>query len=206
MKKFISLLLCVLMIASMSVTAFAAGSDDLTDEGAVSGNSSGDVNVTIGDGTTTKTIYYVVITWKSMDFNFQFDNSQTIVWDTTNHKYTYEDGTDLTGTWSSTSVEDAITVVNHSNTEVAIEASFDGVASAETNGVTATVDLAGKDANGADNTGIITIIKSAEGVGTDADSLLELTATYDVSVNESDVPTSINKFTVGTITVQISNP
>ena len=105
MKKILTLLLAVMMIASMSVTAFAAetstgGDTSITVKGTYGAGSSGDV-VSVG------------IAWGAMEFTYKDAGTY---WDASSHttKTSSEAG------WTASGND--ITVTNHSN--VGITASF----------------------------------------------------------------------------------
>lgn len=205
MKKFLALLLAVMMIASMSITAFAADDDDSTglmygDNQSVN-TSDSTVLVNFDGSVPTDTVYYVNVTWKALDFTYSF--VQGVTWDPVNHVYQpkdgqigswkWFDGTDTkTGDASGVTLDDAITVVNHSNASVYIVAGFGATnpsAAMTSNGVTATI------VEGITSREIVT----AEGtIATEAPEI-----TYDLTVGGT--PTTDSGFELGTITVTISN-
>lgn len=188
MKKFLALLLAVMMIASMSITAFAADLyyDPTNDSSNETNTTTGDVLVTV-DGTANVThTYYVVVTWKEMSFKYSFASGTT--WDPENHQYVNANGT--VGAWDKGEVAQAITVTNHSDASVTADAKFDTGDSKTTNNVTATVAC-----ESASET-----IGSAEGKAFNDSSL---SITYKVSIDEK-TPTTNDPFTLGTITVELS--
>lgn len=202
MRKFLALLLAVMLIASMSVTAFAEdGSTNVTEP--TEGVEAGTVTVNTGreEGTITK-VYYVTVEWKTLDFTFTFTNSDNIKWDYTSHTYkdysNPEAPADLSGSWGSKKIEEAITVENHSNTAVTISAKFEetGNDNATENGVKATVAIYEGDE---------TLASGEETTDDNPDKVV-----YSVSVGESeslteDVPTAIEGFKIGVINIGISD-
>lgn len=209
MKKFLALLLAVMMIASMSITAFA---DDVTENnlyatqqtanptGKDDSLASHDVNVTskLFDGETTITpTYHVVVTWETLAFEFTFNQSATEAkWNPATHTYQYVtgDGTleDLTGKWTGTyaaadgasaTITDAVKVDNHSDADVYVTAS----AGTGDNGVTTTLTP------DSDNK-----LNTAEGLDKD---------TYDswtCDVTVAGTPTVLETFVANTVTLKIS--
>lgn len=128
MKKFLALILALVMVMAMATTAMAVeitGGNSFT-----GGTDSGTVKVNVSSGTVDK-VYRVEVVWSNLTFNYAFGNGAT--WDPVNHKYT----NDAAG-WEANNA--TITVRNHSNKAVDVEAYFDGTASAAVNqGVTATL-------------------------------------------------------------------
>ena len=205
MKKFLALLLAVMMIASMSVTAFAAGSSNINDAAAYPENASKTgvvkVNSSVGQGEDIETVYYIEITWQELNFEFKFDDAEKIVWDPTAHAYVVKDGEttrDLSGEWTKKQIDDAITVKNHSNAGVTVDAAFTNGDSATKNNVTATVAVAAGEES----------LDNGEGYTyTGADSVV-----YKVYLGEeakisdltTDVPSYIDGFDIDTITVTVT--
>ena len=212
MKKFLALLLAVMMIASMSITVFADNGSDSTpandlaaDLGGAEGDTLSKKDVTvIADGLsgTNKpdTVYHVVVTWASLDFTFKFDTALTdMVWDPVSHTYMAPDGADegteldaLTGKWANGDATtetkaNAVTVVNHSNATVNVNATVSKTEA--TNGVLTKVALAENDSGE---------LASAEGKALDA---AEITCVYNVTVEGT--PTIVTQFTVDTVTLTI---
>ena len=205
MKKFLALLLAVMMIASMSVTAFAADylqwapGDDVQDGNGgknTTTKSTQDVYVKM-QGNTIESVYFVVVEWEALNFTYKFNTG--VKWNPELHQYVNADNktTDV-GDWyvdvsenaqPDAKIEEAIKVTNHSDATVIITAAFGESATMTTNAVTATVsgEAAGRE------------IGSAEGKAFGDESL---TITYDVSV--SGTPTTKAEFELGTITVTFS--
>ncbi len=175
MKKIISIVLAIAMIAALSVTAFAATVET------VPGTDSADVNVVIdGDSlVNVDTVYSVDVTWDSLDFTYSFSDDETNVWDPSTHTY---GSTEYTGdNWNKITAN--IVVTNHSNEAVAVAAAIDN---ATANGVTATLSNATFDLN--------------TGVGLTYDTADSKT----IGVAIAGVPTIEDGFTIGKITVTIS--
>ena len=80
MKKFVSILLALVLILAMSTTAFAAtiesspGSQDI------------DVNAKYVDGVSAPTKCSVDVSWGSMEFTYTVSGTKT--WDPETHTYT----------------------------------------------------------------------------------------------------------------------
>ncbi len=120
MKKVLSILLCVTMLISVSVTAFAAENKDTN-------NGTADTTITVTGtyvaGTTVTPTISADIVWEKMEFTYTDGDSS---YDVTTHKTTKTDGS-----WNTDKKE--ISVTNHSN--VSIIAGFSFTAG---NGVTTT--------------------------------------------------------------------
>ena len=199
MKKFLALLLAVMMIASMSLTAFAADNEGLLYDS--NGNNKSTSNVTIAmDGSVpTDEVYYVNVSWKALSFTYSFVAGVT--WDPLTHQYVaandapigswkWTDNTStVTGNAAGVELEKAITVTNHSNASVDVVAAFGSDATMTTNGVTATIE------EGV----VVREIGTAEGTAVGNAPAI----TYDVVVNGA--PTTDTGFELGTITVTVSS-
>lgn len=96
MKKVISMILALVLVLSMSITAFAAESHE------VKGN-----NLGVVEGGT---VYAVDIAWGSMEFTYEVPAD---VWNGEEHKYET-----TAGTWTCASGANVITVTNRSNAAV----------------------------------------------------------------------------------------
>lgn len=181
MKKIISVLLAVALIAAMSVTVFAATPAAQTIQ-ELSGTATGQVDVKIAKNAEqdiTK-VYYVDVTWDSLDFTYTFNKSKTNTWQPGSHTYTEEGNANAN--WDKTSA--TVTVTNHSNAAVVVSAAAPTAMNGVSVAVTDPVNL-----------------PSAVGKATDA---ADLKGTFTVSV--SGVPTVESDFTIGNVTLTISDP
>lgn len=130
MKKLIAMLLCVLLVVSMSVTAFA------TDTGI--GEYNPEVKVTItnknGEPIDPAEIYKVEVAWDGLEFQITADKAE---WNTTDLMY------DLTNGVLDENESGTVTVTNHSNAAVNVAASFPNNNNSKTSivsyGITATL-------------------------------------------------------------------
>lgn len=191
MKKIIVGALSAALVLSMSLTAFAAAGK--TDEGLnVTDNNKSEQNVDVkitGADTTTK-VYSVDVEWDSTDFTYTV-NSADGTWDPATHTYGGDQAAD--GTWTDAS-SDTITndatvhaiVTNHSNAPVGVAAAIDNADSATKLGVTADVSVNKPQ------------IATGDGLTYDnADSA-------DVSITVSGTPTTSTDFTIGKVTITLS--
>lgn len=114
MKKFFAFLLVLAMMFSLCGVAMAAvGAPDINGAGAVTGGTTGDVNVAVD--TDAATVYYVVVSWAGLTtFTYDFDKE----YDAENH--TLKDGSDAK--WNNTT--GTVTVTNHSNTSIKVSGKF----------------------------------------------------------------------------------
>lgn len=209
MKKFLALLLAVMMIASMSVTAFAAEDVEAKDirkelktDAATEGKTA-DVNVVIknndNESMTADTVYFVVVEWKSMDFTFKFTNTTDteIKWDPTQHAYVNASNEKLEGAWqaddtnditvsgTAATQENAVKITNHSNATVTVGAAVNTTA---VNGVETTI-----------SEGTDVVLPSAVGLTTTDGSLSKA---WNVTV--SGTPTVVTDYKVSVVTLTIS--
>lgn len=143
MKKFISLALALMLVMSLSVTAFAA--DNTSTE--LNDNKKSDTIAVTGTykaGTAGGTVISVHVAWTDMSFTYNAESSGK--WQPGTH--TYGEGTEAG--WSES--KNSITVTNHSNVDVTATFAFakDAAVTTELTGSFST-STAGKtiDANGA---------------------------------------------------------
>lgn len=178
MKKIISIVLAIAVLATFGITAFAETVTTVTE---VPGTDKNDVKVVINSDSLVNvdTVYSVDVKWDSLDFTYSFSDDETNVWDPSDHTY---GETNYTGAnWDKTSAD--IVVTNHSNEGVSVAAAID---TATKNGVTATLS----NAEFALDTGV---------------GLTYETADFEtIGVSIEGVPTIEDGFTIGTITVTIS--
>lgn len=176
MKKLIAMILCVLLIISMSVTAFA---EEVTNT--VEGDKTGTVKVQVtdenGDDFNGEATYFVEIAWTGLTFELKVaDPVNNITWD--GSKYTITGGA-----WDTAAHN--VKVTNKSNAEVYVDANFaTGKSSKEQHGITATVD----------------------GVQTQLASAVNITPEFKVfNISLSAAPTTLPElnFDVDTITVTV---
>lgn len=175
MKKMFSLILAVMMIATMSVTAFAAESE-LTGS-----DKSESVNVTAkyASGITEAgTVYNVDVTWDSMEFTYTVGGVNT--WNPETHQY---EVVGAGGAWNHTTSK--VTVTNHSNVAVTAKFSF---APVEGGTVTGSFDKSSVE------------LPSAVGKAVNA---AELTGTSTFTIGGTVASTQTEVATVGTITITI---
>ena len=174
MKKLFATLLAVAMLASVSVTAFAAETN----------NGTQDTEITVDgfyvSGTAGSSVISVDIAWDAMNFTYSAGSQGT--WNPATHTYdsAKEDG------WSANTP--AITVTNHSN--VAVNATLDFTA--DVTGVVGTFT----EASGTENDNILEL---ATAVGTEVANAPTATANFGISGAAIDADK-----TLGTITVAIA--
>jgi hypothetical protein len=178
MKKFLTIVLALALVCTMTVVAFAAEantSGTTLDNVASNNSSTATVDVKIEGSEQLTAVYSVVVTWESLDFTYSFTGGD--VWDPEEHVYTSGGGG-----W--TDPDAVITVTNHSNVAIRAKASFAGNAPSLTrNDVTATISNPSFTVNSA--------------VGTDPSAAPNGTFTCTVS----GVPSITSNFNIGTITI-----
>ena len=116
MKKVISMILTLVLVLSMSITAFASENTSQTVKGTYTAEG------------TEKTVYSVDVVWGSMEFTYAVPAD---VWDGVNHQYV--SGGDAK--WTCASGANAVTVTNRSNAAVDVAVTTNVTAS----GITADV-------------------------------------------------------------------
>ena len=170
MKKLFATLLAVAMLASMSVTAFAATNDGTQDTEIT-------VNGSFVSGTAGAETISVDVEWDAMDFTYTAPSQGA--WDPTTH--TYVGATE--GGWSNNTP--AINVTNHSN--VAVNATLDFTANVD--GVVGTFTEASGTAN--DN-----ILNLATAEGTEVANAPTATANFGISGAAIDADKTLGTITV----------
>lgn len=155
MKKIISLIMVVAMLATLSLTAFAAKVET------VNGTDSADVNAKYVASERTD-VYSVDVTWGAMQFNYTAAGEK---WDATAHKWVVDDT--KPAAWAAAATDgDKITLANHSskavNATFAYEAVTDGtVTGSFKNGdaaLTAALELAAPTADTAATDYVVTFV------------------------------------------------
>lgn len=127
MKKFVSLMLALVMIMGLATTAFAATT--LTGKTSATGNVWGKYEGEIKE----PEVISVDITWGDMEFTYTEDGTND--WNPANH--TYKDN----GTRKWTATGNTVVVTNHSNVDVTVGFAF---TAAEGHDVTGTFDVTSK--------------------------------------------------------------
>ena len=164
MKKFVSLLLVLVMVFGLAVSA-AAAEDKTFDsrngqtpgtapDGTSDWQATGDVQLIVSEGNDGGKVYYVTVEWKSLDFTYQKYGVGD--WNPEEHEYEDEDTAgwvaipdDVVSGENNSTIRRpaAIVVTNHSNAPVLVNALFDNYRADKTGttntNVTATLDLYG---------------------------------------------------------------
>lgn len=109
MKKTISVLLTLVLMFSLSVTAFAANVDSSP------ASESADVNATYVAGSSGGVVFSVDIEWTAMNFTYQAAGQP--VWDPESHSYSDA----VPASWSGSGT---VTITNHSNTALDVTPSY----------------------------------------------------------------------------------
>ncbi len=174
MKKSLSIILALVIALSLSVTAFAAETNE--------GSSPTDITVngTFVSGTAADEKISVDIVWDAMDFTYTAPSQGT--WNPATHAY---DGA-TTGGWSDNNP--AITVKNHSNADIYATLDF----TTDVTGIVGTFT----EASGTENDSILEL---ATAVGTEVANAPTATANFGISGAAIDADKAL-----GTITVTIA--
>lgn len=113
MKKLLSVILAVVIVASVSVTAFAATINT------ANGSDSADVNGKY-NATATTDVYVVDIKWGAMEFDYNAGGQK---WNSETHKW--EADPEATASWTVKDASNTITLANHSSKAVNATFAFD---------------------------------------------------------------------------------
>lgn len=132
MKKILATILALTMVLSLGVSAFAANTSPEAGTENITGNDVGSLtnnNLEIAiqlDGDVEPSpapAYYVTVAWQSMKFTYTPGTAKS-GWDGTTHSYSNEA---VVGSWSNgTSDTSTITITNHSNVGVTVNATYTG--------------------------------------------------------------------------------
>ena len=126
-KNVFSIMLCLVLLLSMSTTAYATET--------ITGGTSATVTGTIESLEEAATVYSVDIQWGSLEFTYEVPAQ---VWDTETH--TYKSPDDAIPQWVCEDGANQVTVVNRSNADIDVTVTTDMGES----GITATVSDEGK--------------------------------------------------------------
>ena len=170
MKKLFATLLAVAMLASVSVTAFAATNDGTQDTKIT-------VNGSYVSGAAGSSVISVDIEWEAMDFTYSAASQGT--WNPATHAY---DG-QTAGGWSDNTP--SITVKNHSNVAVNATLGF----TADVTGVVGTFT----EASGTENDNILNL---ATAEGTEVANAPTATANFGISGAAIDADKTLGTITV----------
>lgn len=175
MRKFVCVLLTLVLVLAMGTTAIAADSTIETSPG----SQDIDVSAKYVDGVSGGTKYSVDVAWGAMEFTYTVSGTKT--WNPATHDYVIS----TSGAWTESG--NTITVTNHSNT--GITASFAFAPLTEYNTVAGTFSASSVQ------------LPSAEGKALDA---AELTGTTTLTLGGTLADTVTTMTKVGAITVTIS--
>lgn len=114
MKKFLSLALVLVMALTLSVSVFA-GTTTLND---TDPTTTGDLPVKVATTLTTPDVYSVTVAWDELSFTY----NATKTWQPADHSYAYS------GEWAGGKNTATVTVTNHSNVAVEIDATITNTA------------------------------------------------------------------------------
>ncbi len=131
MKKFLTLLLALSLVACMSLTVSAETFENAA-FGAGNPTSVSTVSINLKESTTGDAgiVYKVDVTWAGTNLEYTIENGdEAMVWNPDEHIYEVNGQANVNGSWGDSKV--TAEVVNHSNT--AIEATLTGLVN--TNGV-----------------------------------------------------------------------
>ena len=126
MKKYLSLILALVLALAMAIPAFAA-TESVVDEKTGAGSSEQDITAKYEEGkektdpTDVATVYYVTVEWSVTSDLKYYDGTTTYTWNAEETKYEKVDPVD--DGWSGTATVE-ITVTNQSNAEVTATADW----------------------------------------------------------------------------------
>lgn len=175
MKKFLSILALVLVVAMCASFAVSAAENKTITSVTTGNTATGDITLTYNEAQPDNaTVYSVDVKWTDVAFEY---NAGTTKWNPTTHQY---DISNEDGAWVSGNNTASVKVDNHSNAKVNVAVTY----AKATNGLAANV-----------TNGSFELAATAVG-GTAATKTATITAT--------EVPTAATAETVGTITVTIT--
>lgn len=182
MKKFLALLLAIVMTCALVIGVSASSTPDAEDETQV-------VQVNV-ETEATGTVYSVDVAWGSLVFTYKDATAGT--WQPADHSYANV-GTDgwKTGEGVAAQVSSTVTVTNHSNADVTIKTSYEN--EADTKGVTVSVT--------GESTAVAGKLLTAGVVGeydTAANTTINVTVSGTPTITDVD-----GNVTIGTITVTV---
>ena len=135
MKKALSLVLAIAMMATLATTAFAAVPSE-----SITGNTTGDVTVSVAVNPTADkdtAVYSVTIEWEA-DLTFTYIAGQKLQWNPETHKYDVAQNAEQ-ATW--TAAKKVVTIKNDSNKAIWYKAEVDQPDDTKLAGVTVSADV-----------------------------------------------------------------
>lgn len=184
MKKLGALLMALVMVLSLSVTAFAVDPTSSTldlSEGNTSATHGVYGIIDVENESSATKVYKVDITWGSLVFTYIVNaGSRTTKWDPETHTYVSTTEGGYAGTWGCQDGADKVTLKNHSN--AAMKATF-----TFTNSLYSTITPSMKDDSNNDLTANGTVLASA--VGTSVADAPSVTGIVSLT---GDLPYTVN--------------
>lgn len=184
MKKFFTAFISVAMLASMSISSFAADTNTVTADGS---KKEIDVNAKYVGSDTPSEVISADIEWGAMEFTYNVGGVK--VWNEQSQQYTVPDSTNV---WSENG--NTVKVTNHSNVDVKATFTY---AAENSNPLTGAFTYDNNKT--ADNFGTVLLAKGVEGQVAAADYV---TATLKLSGTPTSTMTDFTK--VGTVTIRIT--